>query len=273
MKTLTFLAVVTFLILPITDIWSQDLKLNDLEYFENQGVNVLIYNNLFTGGFNDEKNAGIEIIHHGVRTAQGGAVRLSNTPEQWDLVPEIVNRRVNRASHYHQGRLHKMVENANRETYYIWEGNRIVKEEQYTNGLLSKYVLYNYDQAGNIGEAAFHYRQPDGSLKMGLLFVYLYFTDGNLYKKMAYNPIEGSEEYSLISTITYDNYLDAANPFPLEILPTVNPQPKLPGSFSEEGNGHYNVYNFSYEFDGDGRPLKRTAVSAGTSEVTTYTYR
>ena len=71
----------------------QDLKLNDLEYFETQGVNVLVYNNLFTGGFNDEKNAGIELIHHGVRTSQGGAVRLSNTPEQWDLVPEITNRK------------------------------------------------------------------------------------------------------------------------------------------------------------------------------------
>lgn len=73
----------------------QDLKLNKLEYFETQGVNVLVYNNLFTGGFNDEKNAGIELIHHGVRTAQGGAVRLSNTPEQWDLVPNVSNRKVN----------------------------------------------------------------------------------------------------------------------------------------------------------------------------------
>ncbi len=76
----------------------QNLILNDLEYFETQGVNVLVYNNLFTGGFNDEKNAGIELIHHGVRTAQGGAVRLSNTPEQWDLVPEIPTRKVDRAS-------------------------------------------------------------------------------------------------------------------------------------------------------------------------------
>lgn len=77
---------------------AQDLKLNKLEYFETQGVNVLVYNNLFTGGFNDEKNAGIELIHHGVRTAQGGAVRLSNTPEQWDLVPNISNRKVNAAA-------------------------------------------------------------------------------------------------------------------------------------------------------------------------------
>ena len=76
----------------------QDLKLNDLEYFETQGVNVLVYNNLFTGGFNDEKTAGIELIHHGVRTAQGGAIRLSNTPEQWDLVPAIPTRTVDSVS-------------------------------------------------------------------------------------------------------------------------------------------------------------------------------
>ncbi len=70
------------------------LRINELEYFERQGVNVFVYNNLFTGGFNDEKNAGIEIIHHGVRTVQGGAVRLVTTPEQWDLVPATPERKV-----------------------------------------------------------------------------------------------------------------------------------------------------------------------------------
>ncbi len=75
---------------------SQDLVLNDLDYFERQGVNVLVYSNDFNGGFNDEKNSGIEVIHHGVRTVQGGAVRLNNTPEQWDLVPKTTDRKVNR---------------------------------------------------------------------------------------------------------------------------------------------------------------------------------
>lgn len=97
MKRLKFLSVAMSL-LAATYVSGQDLKINDREYFETQGVNVLVYNNLFTGGFNDEKNAGIELIHHGVRTAQGGAVRLSNTPEQWDLVPEVLNKQVNRAS-------------------------------------------------------------------------------------------------------------------------------------------------------------------------------
>jgi endoglucanase len=98
MKKRKFLSVVVLLLSVFNYASSQDLKLNDLEYFETQGANVLVYNNLFTGGFNDEKNAGIELIHHGVRTSQGGAVRLSNTPEQWDLVPDISNRKVNRAA-------------------------------------------------------------------------------------------------------------------------------------------------------------------------------
>ncbi|MEZ0607574.1 glycoside hydrolase family 9 protein [Fibrella sp. WM1] len=98
MKKLTILSVIVLLLGAYNHALSQELKLNNLEYFETQGVNVLVYNNLFTGGFNDEKNAGIELIHHGVRTAQGGAVRLSNTPEQWDLVPEVSNRKVDRAT-------------------------------------------------------------------------------------------------------------------------------------------------------------------------------
>ncbi len=75
---------------------SQDLRINELEYFERRGVNVMVFSNSFNGGFNDEKNSGIEIIHHGVRTVQGGAVRLNNTPEQWDLVPKMINRKVDR---------------------------------------------------------------------------------------------------------------------------------------------------------------------------------
>ena len=85
-------------LLASTVISAQNLQLNDLEYFERQGVNVLVFSNSFNGGFNDEKNSGIEIIHHGVRTVQGGAVRLNNTPEQWDLVPKMTSRKVDKAN-------------------------------------------------------------------------------------------------------------------------------------------------------------------------------
>jgi endoglucanase len=54
MKRLTFLPVLMMLLVAFTKAQSQNLKINDLEYFETQGVNVLVYSNLFSGGFNDE---------------------------------------------------------------------------------------------------------------------------------------------------------------------------------------------------------------------------
>jgi hypothetical protein len=77
---------------------AQKLQLNNLEYFETPGVNVFVFNNQYNGMFFDEKTAGIEIIHHGVRTSTGGAVRLQNTPEQWDLVPRLIDRKVDPAN-------------------------------------------------------------------------------------------------------------------------------------------------------------------------------
>jgi hypothetical protein len=82
-----------YIFLPVNS-FGQKLNLNDLGYFENQGVNVLVYSNQFNGMFFDEKTAGIEIIHHGIRTSTGGAVRLQNTPEQWDLIPIASNRKI-----------------------------------------------------------------------------------------------------------------------------------------------------------------------------------
>ena len=79
-------------------LYAQQLRLNELDYFEKPGVNVLVYSNQYNGMFNDEKTAGIEMIHHGVRTVTGGAVRLQNTPEQWDLIPKVVSRNVDKAT-------------------------------------------------------------------------------------------------------------------------------------------------------------------------------
>ena len=76
--------------------YGQSLQLNELEYFEKPGLNVLVFSNQYNGMFFDEKTAGIEIIHHGVRTSTGGAIRLQNTPEQWDLIPIMVERKVNK---------------------------------------------------------------------------------------------------------------------------------------------------------------------------------
>jgi hypothetical protein len=59
------------------------LTINDSGYFQKRGLNVLVFSNLY-GLFGDEKASGVEIIHHEVRTATNGDVRLNPTPEQWD---------------------------------------------------------------------------------------------------------------------------------------------------------------------------------------------
>ena len=73
------------------------LIVNDSSYFETRGLNVLVFSNHY-GLFGDEKASGIEIIHHEVRTATNGDVRLNPTPEQWDSIPQFVKRNVNKSN-------------------------------------------------------------------------------------------------------------------------------------------------------------------------------
>ncbi|MBB4044351.1 hypothetical protein GGR06_002145 [Bacteroides reticulotermitis] len=74
------------------------LALNDSNYFEAPGLNILVFSNSYDGMFDDSKMAGVEIVHHGLRTATNGDVRLNPTPGQWDLHPTLVERRVERDS-------------------------------------------------------------------------------------------------------------------------------------------------------------------------------
>lgn len=73
---------------------SSQLRLVDAGYFAMPGFEVLAFSNTYDGNFSDSKIAGIEFIHHGVRTATNGDVRLSPTPEQWDPVPTMKSREV-----------------------------------------------------------------------------------------------------------------------------------------------------------------------------------
>lgn len=117
--TKTFLATCIVLCLNILGTFAQqNLQINEQEYFESRGINLLVCNNTFNRGFNDEKNAGIELIQHGVRIAQGGAIRLNNTPEQWDLVPTITSRKVDRE--------HNSIEITLRYEYYDFDSRIVV---------------------------------------------------------------------------------------------------------------------------------------------------
>lgn len=73
------------------------LEIDSAGYFEKRGLNIFVFNDRY-GLFGDEKASGIEIIHHGVRTATNGDVRLSATPMQWDSIPQILRKTVDKAT-------------------------------------------------------------------------------------------------------------------------------------------------------------------------------
>ncbi|WP_372016547.1 glycoside hydrolase family 9 protein [Pseudoxanthomonas sp. 10H] len=74
------------------------LRLDEAGYFSRPGLDVLAFSNTYDDNFSDSKIAGVELIHHGVRTATNGDVRLSPTPEQWDPVAVPVRREVDAAT-------------------------------------------------------------------------------------------------------------------------------------------------------------------------------
>ncbi|MES2674017.1 MAG: glycoside hydrolase family 9 protein [Pseudomonadota bacterium] len=82
------------------------LELNDKEYFEQQGLNILVFSNWYDGLFSDAKTSGVEIIQHGERTATNGDVRLNATPEQWDMTPQFKERKINREEQSIEAFLH-----------------------------------------------------------------------------------------------------------------------------------------------------------------------
>jgi len=73
---------------------NEKLTLHEKEYLYKRGLNVLVFSNWYDGNFSDSKISGVEIIHHGVRTATNGDVRLHNTPEQWDAIPAFRKRKI-----------------------------------------------------------------------------------------------------------------------------------------------------------------------------------
>ena len=75
-----------------------DLMLNDSSYFETRGLNYFVFSNKYDAMFDDSKISAVEIIHHGLRTATNGDVRLNPPPGQWDKLPVFINRTVDKVA-------------------------------------------------------------------------------------------------------------------------------------------------------------------------------
>ncbi len=171
------------------------------------------------------------------------------------------------------GRIQKINSYPASDILYTWSGERITKSEVMEHGVLKEYIEYDYDVQGNISGTANFFSQPNGEFKLGFINIYLYYEDNNLFKSQTYIPIEGTQEFTLISTRTYEGYLNAMNPFPMvEILPGTKTQINLPSTYTIEENGMTLVYRFTYEFRDDNLVSKRITTGGNAMEISNYLY-
>jgi hypothetical protein len=68
------------------------LVLNEQDYFEMSGLNVMVFHDAYPEGH----QGGVSIIQNGVRVASNGDVRLEPAPGQWQPVPQVGERIVDR---------------------------------------------------------------------------------------------------------------------------------------------------------------------------------
>ena len=71
---------------------AQSLKINDNEYFEKPGLNVMVFFDIYPEGH----QGAVGVIQNGTRVATNGDLRLEPTPGQWQPIPKVGKRTVDR---------------------------------------------------------------------------------------------------------------------------------------------------------------------------------
>ncbi len=69
------------------------MHLNDLEYLEYQGVNVMLAHDFYP----ESHQGGVGVIQNGLRVATNGDIRLEPTPGQWQPTPKVGKRIIDKA--------------------------------------------------------------------------------------------------------------------------------------------------------------------------------
>ena len=72
----------------------QQMHLNDKNYLEYQGVNVMLAQDFYSEGH----QGGVGVIQNGIRVATNGDLRLDATPGQWSPIPKVGEHNIDRAT-------------------------------------------------------------------------------------------------------------------------------------------------------------------------------
>ncbi len=95
MKTMKKLLSIGAVVVPLLCCYGQTetLRLNEQEYLEMTGLNVMLAHDFYP----ESHQGGVGIIQNGLRVATNGDLRLEPAPGQWQPVPKVGTRMVNRS--------------------------------------------------------------------------------------------------------------------------------------------------------------------------------
>jgi endoglucanase len=79
-------------LIAITVAQQTGLTINEQEYFEMPGLNVMVFHDFYPEGH----QGGVTIIQNGTRVAANGDLRLEPTPGQWQPIPKVGERTLDR---------------------------------------------------------------------------------------------------------------------------------------------------------------------------------
>ncbi|MFY9150526.1 MAG: glycoside hydrolase family 9 protein [Prolixibacteraceae bacterium] len=92
MKKLFYLFSTLLFFFATVQVKSQSLQINENEYFEMPGLNVMVFFDIYPEGH----QGAVGVIQNGTRVATNGDLRLEPTPGQWQPIPKVGKREVNR---------------------------------------------------------------------------------------------------------------------------------------------------------------------------------
>ena len=155
------------------------------------------------------------------------------------------------------GNIQKIISDSGFNKSYYWERGKLVRSEESSDEMIYYYSLYGYDDAGYISEKTdFSYDPTLEDYVPSYHYRYTYNAEGNLYRRLGYTNDAETGEYRLVSTETFDDYLDKPNPLPLnDIVPGITAQKNLPGTYRLQTT-HNRLYNYNYTFDPEGKMIR-----------------
>lgn len=168
---------------------------------------------------------------------------------------------------------------------YTYDGDRLVRTDEYINDIFTQYHSFVYNGAGRMTERTTWQNIPEEGGWIPVSKEELtYDAHENLLTQKLFFYNTGTQQHKLLTSFSYENYDDGFSVEGLFANYIVNPEMKLSKNnprkvTTTNGNGITSfISEFSYSYDDVGYPLSRsikaTVVSSGevTTSSQTYSY-